>query len=50
VKDVLPEIRERYKDPLLYGHLEEVGNGFARYFQTKNGDDAYQAFLKRIGK
>ncbi len=50
VKDVLPEIRERYKDPMLYGHLEQVGNEFAHYFQTRSGDEAYQAFLKRIGK
>jgi hypothetical protein len=50
VKDVLPEIRERYKDPHLYNHLEQVGNEFAHYFQTRSGDDAYQAFLKRIGK
>jgi hypothetical protein len=50
LRDVLPEIRERYKDPYLYAHLEQVGNEFARYFQMKSGKDAYEAFLKRIGK
>jgi hypothetical protein len=47
---VLPEIRERYKDPHLYAHLEHVGNDLARYFQTRSGKDAYEAFLRRIGK
>jgi hypothetical protein len=48
-KGVLPEVRERYKDPELYGHLEQVGIEFARYFEIKSGSDAYQAFLVRIG-
>lgn len=50
VKDVLPEVRARFKDPELYGHLEQVGTEFARYLEIKSGPDAYQAFLKRIGK
>jgi len=50
VKDVLPDIRARYKDPQLYAHLEQVGNEFAHYFQARSGDEAYKAFLKRIGK
>jgi hypothetical protein len=50
LREVLPEIRERYRDPCLYGHLEQVGKEYARYFQTKSGEEAYQAFLKRIGK
>jgi hypothetical protein len=47
VREVLPEIRSRYKDPLLWGHLETVGNEFATYFKGKSGD-GYEAFLKRI--
>jgi hypothetical protein len=47
IRDVLPEIREAYKDPLLYQHLETVGNDFAAYFERRSGD-GYNAFLKRI--
>jgi hypothetical protein len=50
VKDLLPTIRERYRDPHLYGHLERLGNEYARYFEEKSGAEAYAAFLKRIGK
>ena len=47
VRDVLPEVRSRYKDPHLWGHLEIVGGEFATYFKGKSGD-GYDAFLKRI--
>lgn len=50
LKDVLPDIRERYKDPHVFGHLERLGNEYARYFEERSGADAYAAFLKRIGK
>jgi hypothetical protein len=48
IKAVLPEIRHQYKDPLLWGHLEAVGNDFAAYFKGRSSD-GYDAFLKRIG-
>jgi hypothetical protein len=47
MRDVLPEIRSRYKDPRLWGHLEVVGIEFATYFQNRSGE-GYDAFLKRI--
>ena len=47
VKDVLPAIRQQYKDPLLWAHLETVGNEFAAYFKGRSGE-GYDAFLKRI--
>ena len=47
LRDVLPEIREKMKDPLLYQHLETVGEEYATYFKRKSGD-GYEAFLKRI--
>ena len=47
LRDVLPQIREMNKDPLLYQHLETVGNEYASYFKSKSGD-GYDAFLKRI--
>ena len=47
LSDVLKPMREIYKDPLLYQHLEIVGTEFATYFKEKSGD-GYDAFLKRI--
>jgi hypothetical protein len=45
---VLPAIRQQYKDPHLWGHLEIVGNEFAEYFKGRSGE-GYDAFLARIG-
>ena len=47
LRDVLPSIREAYKDPNYMRHLETVGADFAAYFR-KQDKDAYEAFLKRI--
>jgi hypothetical protein len=47
VRDVLPAVREQYKDPHLWAHLEAVGNEFAEYFKGRSGE-GYDAFLKRI--
>jgi hypothetical protein len=47
MREVLPEIRQKYKDPNLWSHLETVGNQYAAYFQSRSGE-GYEAFLKRI--
>jgi hypothetical protein len=47
LRDVLPSIREAYKDPNYLRHLETVGTDYAAYFK-KQDKDAYEAFLKRI--
>jgi hypothetical protein len=47
MRDVLPEIRQKYKDPHFWAHLESVGTQYAEYFQRRSGD-GYEAFLKRI--
>jgi hypothetical protein len=47
MREVTPVIREMNKDPLLYHHLETVGNDFAAYFKSRSGD-GYEAFLKRV--
>lgn len=48
IRHVLPEIRGQYKDPHYLGHLEAVGEEFARYFEGRSGD-GYAAFVKRVG-
>lgn len=47
MRELLPEIRQRQKDPLLWSHLEEVGNEFAAYFKGRSGE-GYDAFVARI--
>ncbi len=47
VRDLLPSIREAYKDPHYLQHLESVGNELAAYMQ-QGGGEAYEAFLKRV--
>ena len=47
MRDVLPDIRQQYKDPHFWPHLETVGNEFAEYFKKKS-PEGYEAFLKRI--
>jgi hypothetical protein len=47
MRDLLPSMREAYKDPNYLRHLETVGSDYAVYFK-KQDEDAYQAFLKRI--
>jgi hypothetical protein len=47
IRDVLPEIREKLKDPVLYKNLEIIGNEYAAYFKNKSGE-GYDAFVKRV--
>ena len=47
MRDVLPEVRQQYKDPNFWPHLETVGNEFAEYFK-KRSPEGYDAFLKRL--
>ena len=47
VRDFLPSFRETDKDPNYRKNLETVGTEFAGYLKGQ-GDDVYEAFLKRI--
>ncbi|MEO8680682.1 MAG: hypothetical protein ABI665_16645 [Vicinamibacterales bacterium] len=47
LRDVLPSMREAYKDPNYLRHLETVGLDYAAYFK-KQDKDAYEAFVKRV--
>ena len=47
MRDVLPEVRQQYKDPNFWPHIETVGNEFAEYFK-KRSPEGYDAFLKRV--
>ena len=47
MRDILPQVREQYKDPMLWGHLETVGNEYGAALKRRN-PEAYEAFLKRV--
>ncbi len=47
MRELLPSMREAYKDPNYLKHLETVGSQYAAHLQAQNAE-AYQAFLKRI--
>jgi hypothetical protein len=47
MREVLPHARQMMKDPLLYQHLEAIGNEFASYFKGRSGE-GYDAFVKRV--
>ncbi len=47
LRDVLPQVREMFKDPLLYQHLETVGTDFVTYVKGRSAE-GYDAFVKRV--
>ncbi len=47
VRDLVPSMRESYKDPNYLKNLETVGTEFAAYMKGQSAP-AYEAFLKRI--
>ena len=47
VRDLVPSMRETYKDPNYLKNLETVGTEFAAYMKSQS-EPAYEAFLKRI--
>ena len=47
VRDLVPSMREAYKDPNYLKNLETVGVEFAAYMKGQS-EPSYEAFLKRI--
>lgn len=47
VRDLVPSMREAYKDPNYLKNLETVGTEFAAYMKGQS-EASYEAFLKRI--
>jgi hypothetical protein len=46
-KHLLPETRERYKNPTIYRNLETVAHAFIQWL-NKNAPEAYEAFSARV--
>jgi hypothetical protein len=47
VRDLVPSMREAYKDPNYLKNLETVGTEFAAFMKGQS-ESSYEAFLKRI--
>jgi hypothetical protein len=47
MRDVLPEVRQQYKDPQFWPHIETVGNEFAAHFKRRS-PEGYETFVKRV--
>ena len=47
LRDVVPAIREEFKDPKYYANLEAVGTDYIEYLGHR-GPDTYKAFSARI--
>jgi hypothetical protein len=46
-KHLVPETRERYKNPALYRNLETVANAFVQWM-SKSAPEAYATFSARV--
>jgi hypothetical protein len=46
-RHLVPESRERYKNPALYRNLETVANAFIQHM-NKSAPEAYEAFSARV--
>jgi hypothetical protein len=48
VKPVIAEMRAAFKDPTYLGNLERAGIACAEFLTRTSGQEAYQAFVKRV--
>jgi len=48
VKPVMAEIRTAFKDPTYLGNLEKAGGACGEFLKRTAGDEAYNAFVKRV--
>jgi len=48
VKPVMAEIRTAFKDPTYLGNLEKAGDACGEFLKRTAGDEAYNAFVKRV--
>ena len=47
VRDILPQVRETFKDPLAYRNLETVAQSFIAWIKTQ-APESYPAFSNRV--
>jgi hypothetical protein len=48
VRELIPEIREAYKNPTYFQHVETVANSFIKWLNER-APEAHAAFAARIG-
>jgi hypothetical protein len=49
VKPLIAEIRVAFKDPTYLSNLEKAGSACAEYIKRSAGEEAYGAFVARVG-
>ncbi len=47
IKELLPKLRDQFRNPLLYANLEKVALAFIKWM-NKNAPGAYDAFAARV--
>ena len=47
IRDLLPAMRETYKDPTYLANFEKVAGAYIEYLK-RQGPEAYEAFSKRV--
>lgn len=49
LRPVIAEIRAAFKDPQYLANLEKAGNACAEWVAKQSGEEAYKAFVARVG-
>src|ERR1700759_1278816 len=49
IKNIVPQVREVGKNPLSFGYIESVANGFIEYYRT-NAPGAYETLAANVAK
>jgi hypothetical protein len=49
IKPLIAEVRTAFKDPTYLGNLEKAGTACGDFIRRTAGDEAYEAFTKRVG-
>ncbi len=49
IRPIASEIRAAFKDPSYLGNLEKAGDACKEYIVRTSGQEAYDAFVKRVG-
>jgi len=47
VRDILPQVRENFKDPVAYRNLETVAQSFITWMKAQS-PESYTAFSNRV--
>jgi hypothetical protein len=49
MKPILGELRTAFKDPKFMANLEQAGKAYEEWISKSSGEEAYKAFVARVG-